>query len=439
MNKIIRSSTMKLGANKGMPRVYIEGKYLDTAGFKPGDRYNIHYANGRVTIERFDEGKYTVSSKKDVPVIDINNPMLTEALSAERLTVSVYNQVISIQPAYTILLVSARQLMPTEGSLFAGGGFLTLAAQRAGFAPQFAVEIDPAFSAIYEANHAGSRMYNMSVSDVPWEELRRFRPLGLLTAGIPCEPYSNIRTLNKGSQEKRDRTLPPEAHELGDMAFWALRAIEASNPHTVVLENVPALLQSGAGYILINTLRRMGYNVDSRVIDPLEYGELTGRKRAVILATTGAPIVWPEPIPATRRLADILEPMEAVKDEWFDRQRKQWLFDHWDKQNSKGNGFASCQIPYDAPHCPTIKKRYFAQQGDNPVLCHPTDPSLFRWFTLTEVKRLHGIPDDYYLGTAKTLAGEAMGQGVLVNLFANIIGTLTKGRIVQPAPMSAAA
>jgi hypothetical protein len=61
MNKIIRSSTMKLGANKGMPRVYIEGKYLDTAGFKPGDRYNIHYANGRVTIERFDEGKYTVT------------------------------------------------------------------------------------------------------------------------------------------------------------------------------------------------------------------------------------------------------------------------------------------------------------------------------------------------------------------------------------------
>jgi len=44
-------------------------------------------------------------------------------------------------------------------------------------------------------------------------------------------------------------------------------------------------------------------------------------------------------------------------------------------------------------------------------------------------KRLHGVPDDYELGSSKTVAGEAIGQGVLVNLFATIISTLTRSQV----------
>lgn len=42
--------------------------------------------------------------------------------------------------------------------------------------------------------------------------------------------------------------------------------------------------------------------------------------------------------------------------------------------------------------------------------------------TVAEVRRLHGVPDSYYLGEeSKTRAGEVLGQGVIVSFFQKII------------------
>ena len=65
------------------------------------------------------------------------------------------------------------------------------------------------------------------------------------------------RTLVKGTGTKRNREAPPEAHELGDMTFWALKTVDLINPYTVVIEEVPQFLQSGAGFILFHALERM--------------------------------------------------------------------------------------------------------------------------------------------------------------------------------------
>lgn len=41
--------------------------------------------------------------------------------------------------------------------------------------------------------------------------------------------------------------------------------------------------------------------------------------------------------------------------------------------------------------------------------------------TLAEVRRLHGVPESYYLGEeSKTRAGEVLGQGVIVSFFQKI-------------------
>ena len=154
----------------------------------------------------------------------------------------------------------------------------------------------------------------------------------------------------------------------------------------------------------------------------VEYGELTTRKRAVIVARTDAPVVWPKPIPiGSRTLKDILEPSEAVVNEWFDRTSKAWMFNHWDRQTAKGNGFASQIVTAESTSVGTIKKRYLAGQGDNPVLAHPTKEGVYRMFTLAEIKRLAALRDDYYLGESKTTAGEVIGQGIIVFTMREVI------------------
>lgn len=406
-------------------RIYLNGKWLLRSGFEPATSYEIEIAENRLVLTASATGSRRVSGKRDntIPVIDIQNAALQNAFKQiTKLQVRGQDGTITITPAHTAQMVAQRQRSMTEGSLFSGGGLMTEAAASLGFTPRFAVELEPKYAEIYEQNHPTADMYNCSVEEVPWDSLRAYAPVGLLTMGIPCEPFSQVRTLDRGGQAKRDRSLPPEAHENGDMVFWALRAIEAANPWCVVIEESPNFLKSGAGFILQHAMRRMGYHVDARVISPVDYGELQLRKRAIIIGRTDGPVQWPVPVSAgTRTLGEILDPPEEVEGEWFTRATKGWLFDHWDRQNAAGNGFASQVVTAESTRVGTIKKRYLAQQGDNPVLAHPTEKDTYRFFTLKEIKRLAGLRDDYQLSNSKSTSGECLGQGVVVSTVSSII------------------
>jgi DNA (cytosine-5)-methyltransferase 1 len=413
-------------------RIYLNGKWLLKSGFEPASPYEIEVAENRIVLRKSEAGSRRVSAKSNqtIPVIDIQNSLLKDAFkSTLKLQVRAQEHVITITPAHTAQRIADRQQAAksmTEGSLFSGGGLMTEAAASVGFTPRFAVELDPRYAETYALNHPTADMFNGSVEEVPLDALRSYAPLGLLTMGIPCEPYSQARSLDRGTQAKRDKSLPPEAHENGDMVFWALRAIDATNPFTVVIEESPNFLKAGAGHILMHAMRRMGYHVDARVVSPIDYGELQTRKRAIIIGRTDGPVQWPVPVPTgTRRIADILDPDSEVEGEWFSRATKGWLYDHWDRQTEKGNGFSAQVVTADSRSVGTIKKRYLAQQGDNPVLAHPTEEGKHRFFTLSEIKRLFGLPDSYILGDSKTSAGEICGQGVVVSTMAQIIAVNT--------------
>lgn len=434
-----RNSVIALGETPKGGRIYLQGKWLLRAGFTPDAKFLVDIREGMLILRLDEEGTRRVSAKQNrtIPVVDMENQQIREAFAnAPRLLVKARNHTITITPAHTVVLVRERQMTLTEGSLFSGGGFLTQAASSLGFVPRFAVEVEPDYADVYEANHPTATMYNCSVEEIPYEALRQYRPLGLLTMGIPCEPYSRSRHWDKGTdadgkQIRRNRELPPEAHPNGDMVYWALRAVEATNPHTILIENVQDFLKSSAFHILHNVLSRLGYNVDGRIVDPLDHGALTSRKRAVVIARTGRPVEWPAPTIFSRRTMGEILDTAVDSGDWFDESSKPWLFRHWREQASKGNGFVSQQITTDSPSIGTITKRYFAGQGQHPVVQHPSIPDTYRWLSLAEVKRLHTISDDYFVGATKTLAGELIGQGVVVDTMAQLIAANLPAHLLQ--------
>jgi DNA (cytosine-5)-methyltransferase 1 len=410
-------------------RIYLNGKWLLKSGFEPAAPYEIEITENRIVLRKSETGSRRVSAKSNqtIPVIDIQNAGLLDVFkSTVKLQVRAQEHVITITPAHIAQRIAERQQAAksmTEGSLFSGGGLMTEAAAGLGFTPRLAVEIDSRYTEIYAQNHPSADIFNSSVEEVSFDSLRSYAPLGLLTMGIPCEPFSQARSLDCGTKTKRDKSVAPEAHENGDMVFWALRAIEATNPFTVVIEESPNFLKAGASHILMHAMRRMGYHVDARVISPVDYDELQIRKRAIIIGRTDKPVQWPVPVPAaTRRIADILDPDSEVEGEWFTRATKGWLYDHWDRQCAKGNGFSSFAVTADSPSVAGIKKRYLNQLGDNPVLAHPTEEGKFRFFTLSEIRRLAALPDGYKLDEhSKTVSGEVIGQGVVVSTIREIV------------------
>ena len=424
MNVFPRFSTTKIGRNKDAPRVWLEGLYLLRAGFLPAHRIQVHFSQQRVEITLAPEGTRVVSSKtrhnQSIPVLDLNTSALADSFGPiTTLQVQINNGTIVLTPTQTERLRATRCRNGKEGSLFSGGGLLTEAARLAGYQPAFAVEINEQYAKVFEENHHEARMFNLSIEDVPVEMLPAVE---LLSIGLPCEPFSMARRLEKGTGKKCNKTLPPEAHPLGDLTVWAALVIRALNPATVVIEEAPGYLNSGAGFMMRLFLERAGYTVEARVIDPREYGEITARVRTVIVAHSGSDFRWPEPAPNTRTFAEIRDDESLLEDRYFTSETKPWLTNHWANQTAKGNGFTSTQLDNQSTSVPCVSKRYFSQQGTGAVVKHLQRPECWRWMTLAEVRRLHGVPDSYYLGEeSKTRAGEILGQGVIVSFFQKII------------------
>lgn len=204
--------------------------------------------------------------------------------------------------------------------------------------------------------------------------------------------------------------------------MFLIREIENHNPRTIVLEEVPQYVKSEIGMATIETIRQMGYNVECKVLKGTDFGELMVRKRVAIVCTTPPEVPnFPEGNPISRTMDEVLLDTEDSRCNWFALEDKQWLKNHWEVQTAKGNNFVSQKITRDSDSIGAITRRYFAQQGSNPIVAHPTKRDVYRWLELIEVKRLMGLSDEYDLGDTKTLAGEGLGQGVLVEVFRKVI------------------
>jgi len=427
----MHTTTAKIGENRGNPRIYMQGKWLIEQGFEPGARFDLMVDVKRIVLKVTDEGDRKVSGKKDgsISVIDINFSSLREILGrVDNVQIEASAGTITITPAKTARKRASRTLTATAVAIFAGCGLLCQAAEAAGFTPAAAIEVDDKYADIYHANHPTAHMYNMAVEEVDLQQVAdRVGPVGLLTMGIPCEPFSTIRRAKDGQADRRTWI----EHDLAHLFFYGLMAIDTLNPHTVVIEEVPGFLDSQAADIVKLMLTRWGYNVDARVISPIDHGGITTRKRAVIVGTTHDRVQWPDPKPDhSRRMGQYLLPPDHPEVQWWSpdtikhRNGVPWPVDHWRTQTAKGNGFAPPVLTRNSDRCPTITKRYWSGRGDTPVVEHPEKPGVYRWLTLTEGRRIMGLPDDYWLGDSKTTAGEAMGQGVDVGLFSQIIASV---------------
>lgn len=408
-DEIIRTSVLTISENKGSPRIWQEGKFLAKAEFNQGDPIRITYMEDRILITKEADGDHKVSKKKNVPVIDINNQKIKEVFDLTRqVQVVVKIAQIEIRRTYRHWKISTRKKDGSSAHLFSGGGLLDHSANLAGFSSKWAVEINEKYADVWQANHKGT-MHNCPIADLDLDLLEQVE---LLTAGVPCEPFSIAR------QNQQD--LP--FHKNANLSMFLLLVIEKINPRTIILEEVPQYSKSEIGMATIETIKQMGYNVECKVLKGTDFGELMVRKRVAIVCTTPPDTPkFPEENPISRTMDEVLLATEDSRCNWFAIEDKQWLKNHWEQQKAKGNNFHSQIITRDSTYVSAITRRYFAQQGSNPIVAHPTKPNVYRWLEPIEVKRLMGLSDEYDLGETKTLAGEVLGQGVLVEVFRKVI------------------
>lgn len=171
--------------------------------------------------------------------------------------------------------------VPTCIDLFSGAGGLAEGFRQAGFAVVAGSDADVVAGATFRHNFRTASFFECPVSHLDGRELlvdAGLKPgeLGCLIGGPPCQSFS----YNNHERSRRKA----RARLFRDY----LRIVEAVEPRSIVMENVPGILTVGGGAVvdeIYDALGELGYECEGRVLYAEDYGVPQERRRVFFVAT----------------------------------------------------------------------------------------------------------------------------------------------------------
>lgn len=168
--------------------------------------------------------------------------------------------------------------------LFAGCGGLSLGFEAAGYRT-IGYECVEAAAETYNKNLSGSCICDFLSVGYDYDEIDK---IGIIIGGPPCQPFSRIGN-QKGIEDARD----------GFPIF--IDAIKRIQPKVFLFENVQNILGRHKWYfnLILNQLRALGYIVEYRVLNAVDFGVPQNRERVI---TVGHKSSFSYPLKETNRV-----------------------------------------------------------------------------------------------------------------------------------------
>ncbi len=165
--------------------------------------------------------------------------------------------------------------------LFAGAGGFSLGFQLAGFEVIGAIEIDEWAAQTFKQNHPSAKVIIGDITNISDESLKKaFDTPFIVIGGPPCQGFS-ICNQNAGDPKDPRNSLFKEF----------IRAVRVLQPQIVILENVPNLINARTNKkervvdIIHKELEELGYSVQSRILEAVQYGVPQIRKRLFVIGS----------------------------------------------------------------------------------------------------------------------------------------------------------
>ena len=296
---------------------------------------------------------------------------------------------------------------PKLVSLFSGCGGLDKGFEDAGYKRVWANDFDPDAQAVFRLNLG--EIDGRDITQVPVEDIPE---CDIITAGFPCQPFSNAGN-RRGVYD-----------ESGELYLECLRIIESKHPRAVLFENVKGLLsskhQSGKKLIDVikSDLENLGYRVNYKVVNASDYGVPQNRERMILVGlredvgkTFEFPPVQEDKSKLTLRNILDVPPGTPNQDAYwpYSPQAQNMI-----EQIPEGGSWKS--IPYEklSPrfqrirdnmkryHAPNFYRRFSRDEingtitaSAQPENCGITHPTQNRRYTIREIARIQTFPDDF--------------------------------------------
>ena len=313
--------------------------------------------------------------------------------------------------------------------LFAGAGGLALGLELAGFEEIGLVEFDNKACDTLRLNRPNWNVIEEDVVEVSKRDLlKEFNikkgELDLLSGGYPCQSFSYAGK-KLGLEDVR-----------GTMFYYYAEFLRQLHPKMFLAENVKGLTTHDGGrtiQTMVNVFEELGYTVEWKVLNALDYGVAEKRQRVIIIGIRNDlkdKVKFEYPIPHEYKpvLRDVLQNVPDSPGAKYPESKKK-VFDlvppggYWkDLPDDVAREYMkSCyfmgggrtgiarRLSWDEP-CLTLTTSPMMKQTDR---CHPDES---RPFTTREYARIQSFPDDWkFAGTVGAIYKQ-IGNAVPVNL-----------------------
>ena len=302
--------------------------------------------------------------------------------------------------------------------LFCGIGGIRLGMERAGFECVFSSDINDECKKTYNANF--NEFPHCDIVHIHEDEIPKF---DILCAGFPCQPFS-ISGKQKGFEDNR-----------GTLFFEICRIIKAKQPPVVFLENVKHLIHHDGGRtlnIILEQLRGLGYVVEWKLLNALDYGVPQNRERIIIIASKELNFDFGTIQKVSRRvLHDFLD--EDVDFEYL-HEEEYTLIENPKTQKQSGLRFVGYRnksirktgVRPGTEHLSRVHKqpnRIYSVMGTHPTLPSQETSGRFwillpdnrvRKLTLDECFRIMGFPNDFIRPSSTGEQYKQVGNSVCI-------------------------
>ncbi|MCB9091240.1 MAG: DNA cytosine methyltransferase [Halobacteriovoraceae bacterium] len=320
--------------------------------------------------------------------------------------------------------------------LFCGAGGLSTGLKMAGFREILACDYDKWSTETMKANHGEAHIYHGGVQELTPKKLKEIigdQKIHLVAGGPPCQGFS---TIGKGDP----------GDERNSLFRYFVKIVGIVKPEFVLFENVTGLVSKKNEKTLQNiyaAFKRIGYELNIRILDAQDYGIPQARRRTFIIGTkVGYQFEFPKKKKKLKTLGETLDELKNFRrkkpdfvDENYDLKRAKNLNDidrmrlqcipeggriryredeekylpkdlklgvNWDKIREKRlreNHYHRLSRLRPSPTLNTHNHHYF----------HPTQ---LRKFTLRELAMIQSFPPDYQFKGSRTAVIKQIGNAV---------------------------
>lgn len=310
----------------------------------------------------------------------------------------------------------------TVVSTFAGGGGSSCGYRMAGGKVLAVNEFIPEAVKTYKANWPSTAVLPNDVRDITAKDILdaidlKEGGLDIFDGSPPCSAFSTAgkRDKNWGKVKKYSDT---KQEKVEDLFFEYIRLLEGVKPKAFVAENVSGLAKGVAkGYLneILRGLRACGYTVTCKILDAQYLGVPQSRPRTIFVGIRND--LWrkefegkthPKPLAYKVNLKQAFEGLEFTdQDKEETDLRKYAIYERLVRLPRGGQDKERFGLWKASPH--RVSPCVMATSANGCAKpCHWDD----RAFTVSEVKRIMSIPDDYVLSGTYTQQVERLGRMV---------------------------